>query len=37
MKQEIRVPEVSDGVTKGKVIGLSVAVGDRVEVDQALL
>lgn len=37
MKQEIRVPEVSDGVTKGKVIGLSVAVGDRVESDQTLL
>ncbi|HOX24719.1 MAG TPA: 2-oxo acid dehydrogenase subunit E2 [Candidatus Krumholzibacteria bacterium] len=37
MTQEIRVPEVSDGVTKGKVIGLSVAVGDRVEVDQTLL
>jgi pyruvate dehydrogenase E2 component (dihydrolipoamide acetyltransferase) len=37
MKQEIRVPEVSDGVTKGKIIGLSVAVGDRVEEDQTLL
>ncbi len=37
MKQEIRVPEVSDGVTKGTVIGISVAVGDRVETDQTLL
>lgn len=37
MKQEIRIPEVSDGVTNGKVIGLSVAEGDRVEVDQTLL
>ena len=37
MKQEIRVPEVSDGVVKGIVIGVSVAVGDRVEVDQTLL
>ena len=37
MKEEIRVPEVSDGVTKGLVIGLSVAVGDRVEADQTLL
>ena len=37
MKHEIRIPEVSDGVTKGKVIGLSVAVGDRVEEDQTLL
>jgi pyruvate dehydrogenase E2 component (dihydrolipoamide acetyltransferase) len=37
MKQEIRVPEVSDGVAKGTVIGLSVSVGDRVETDQTLL
>ena len=37
MSQEIRVPEVSDGVTKGTVIGLNVAVGDRVETDQTLL
>jgi len=37
MKQDIRVPEVSDGVVKGTVIGLSVAVGDRVEFDQTLL
>ena len=37
MKQEIRVPEVSDGVVKGKIIGLSVSVGDRVEEDQTLL
>ncbi|MBD3220069.1 branched-chain alpha-keto acid dehydrogenase subunit E2 [bacterium] len=37
MKQEIRVPEVSDGVEKGTVIGLSVSVGDRVEEDQTLL
>jgi pyruvate dehydrogenase E2 component (dihydrolipoamide acetyltransferase) len=37
MKQEVRVPEVSDGVTHGKVVSLSVAVGDRVEEDQTLL
>ena len=37
MKQEIRVPEVSDGVVKGTVIGLSVSVGDHVETDQTLL
>jgi pyruvate dehydrogenase E2 component (dihydrolipoamide acetyltransferase) len=37
MKQEVRVPEVSDGVTKGSVISLSVAVGDRVQVDETLL
>jgi pyruvate dehydrogenase E2 component (dihydrolipoamide acetyltransferase) len=37
MKQEIRVPEVSDGVTHGKVVSLSVSEGDRVETDQTLL
>ncbi len=37
MAQEILVPEVSDGVTEGTVIGLAVAVGDRVEADQTLL
>ncbi len=37
MAQEIRVPEVSDGVVKGTVISISVAAGDRVEADQTLL
>ena len=37
MAQEIRVPEVSDGVTEGTVISLAVAVGDQVEADQTLL
>ncbi len=37
MAHEITVPEVSDGVTSGTVISLSVAVGDRVEADQTLL
>jgi pyruvate dehydrogenase E2 component (dihydrolipoyllysine-residue acetyltransferase) len=37
MAEEIRVPEVSDGVTEGTVISLNVAVGDSVEVDQTLL
>lgn len=37
MKHEITVPEVSDGVTAGTVILLSVAVGDQVEEDQTLL
>jgi pyruvate dehydrogenase E2 component (dihydrolipoamide acetyltransferase) len=37
MAQEILVPEVSDGVTEGTVIGLAVAVGDKVEADQTLL
>lgn len=37
MKHEIRVPEVSEGVTEGTVVDIAVAVGDRVEVDQTLL
>ncbi len=37
MAQEIRVPEVSEGVTEGMVISVSVAVGDKVEADQTLL
>jgi len=37
MAQEIRVPEVSDGVTEGTVISIAVAVGDKVEADQTLL
>ena len=37
MAQEIRVPEVSDGVTEGLVISVAVAAGDKVEADQTLL
>jgi len=37
MAQEIRVPEVSEGVTEGTVISVAVAVGDKVEADQTLL
>ncbi len=37
MKQEIRIPEVAEGVTAGTVVALVVAVGDRVETDQTLL
>ncbi len=37
MAQDILVPEVSDGVTQGTIIGISVAAGDRVEEDQTLL
>jgi len=37
MSQQIKVPEVSDGVTEGTVISISVAVDDRVEEDQTLL
>jgi pyruvate dehydrogenase E2 component (dihydrolipoamide acetyltransferase) len=37
MIHEITVPEVSEGVTAGTVISLSVVVGDQVEEDQTLL
>ena len=37
MKQEIRIPEVAEGVTSGTVVALMVAVGDKVEADQTLL
>ncbi len=37
MKQEIKIPEVAEGVTSGTVVALMVAVGDRVEVDQTIL
>jgi pyruvate dehydrogenase E2 component (dihydrolipoamide acetyltransferase) len=37
MTHEIRVPEVSEGVTEGTVIDIVVAVGDTVEADQTLL
>ncbi len=36
MIHEIKVPEVSEGVTEGTVVGVAVAVGDKVEVDQTL-
>jgi pyruvate dehydrogenase E2 component (dihydrolipoamide acetyltransferase) len=37
MTHEIRVPEVSEGVTEGTIVDIAVAVGGRVEVDQTLL
>jgi pyruvate dehydrogenase E2 component (dihydrolipoamide acetyltransferase) len=37
MSQDIRMPEVSEGVTKGKVVTISVARDDRVQADQTLL
>lgn len=37
MKHEIRIPEVSEGVTEGTVVDIAVAVGDQVDVDQTLL
>jgi pyruvate dehydrogenase E2 component (dihydrolipoamide acetyltransferase) len=37
MKHEIKVPEVSEGVTEGTVVDIAVAVGNSVEVDQTLL
>ena len=37
MINEIIVPEVSEGVTAGTVVAISVTVGDMVEEDQTLL
>ncbi len=37
MAQEIRVPEVSDGVKQGTVISITVKVGEKVLADQTLL
>ena len=37
MKHEIRVPAVSEGVTEGTVVNITVAVGDSVDVEQTLL
>ena len=37
MKQEIRIPEVAEGVTAGTVVAVTVAVGEMVEADQTLL
>lgn len=37
MKHEIRVPEVSEGVTEGTVVDITVVVGERVEFDQTLM
>jgi len=37
MTTEVRIPDISEGVTEGTVISLLVAVGDDVELDQSLL
>jgi len=37
MARDIRVPEISEGITSGTVISISVAVGDTVEAEQPLL
>lgn len=37
MTHEIKIPEVSEGVTEGTVVDIAVAVGDQVEEDQTLL
>ena len=37
MKYEIKVPEVSEGVTEGTIVDISVSIGDAVEVDETLL
>lgn len=37
MTHEIRLPAVSEGVTDGIVVGIAVAVGDSVDMEQTLL
>ena len=37
MPQELKLPEVGEGIASGTVIAVLVKVGDRVEVDQPLL
>jgi len=37
MVQEITIPEVSEGIHKGTVVTVSVAVGESVEADQTLI
>lgn len=37
MKEDIKLPEVAEGVKSGTVVALLVAAGDRVEADQTLL
>ena len=37
MSVDVVVPQVSDGVTSGKVISVAVSVGDQVEADQTLI
>lgn len=37
MTLDVLVPEVSEGVSAGTVVALTVAVGDRVEADQTLI
>src|SRR6056297_3602954 len=37
MSIDVVVPQVSEGVTSGKVISVAVSVGDQVEADQTLI
>ena len=37
MLQEIRIPEISENVSSGKVVGVLVKVGDMVAVDDVLI
>ncbi len=37
MLQEVKVPEVAENVTEGKVVSILVSVGDEIERDQSLL
>ena len=36
MKKEIKVPEVSEGVTEGTVVDISVSVGDSVSAQSSV-
>jgi pyruvate dehydrogenase E2 component (dihydrolipoamide acetyltransferase) len=37
MLQEVKVPDVAENVTEGKVVSILVSVGDEIEADQSLL
>jgi pyruvate dehydrogenase E2 component (dihydrolipoamide acetyltransferase) len=37
MAQAIKVPEVSEGITEGKIVSIAVSIGDTVEEGQTLL
>ena len=37
MVEDVRIPEISENVTSGKVVKVLVQVGDRVEIDDILI
>ena len=37
MLEEVKIPEISENVTSGKVVGVLVKLGDRIEVDDILI